>query len=80
MDNPPGVQFDEPEYARPAAFQKGPSGIIGLVIKLKLAKDEAGAQKVLLIVIVVCVLIMIAVWWSSTSSAPALVPLPPNHY
>ncbi len=68
------IQFDEQEYARPGVVQKGPSGITGLVIKLKLAKDEAGAQKVLLIIIAVCVLIMIAIWWFPNSHRP---PLPP---
>ena len=82
MDN--NIQFDEQEYAQPAAYQKGPSGLTGLVIRLKLAKSEAGAQKVLLIVIVVCILVMIAVWWSQAGSnnyviykLPVVPPQPP---
>ena len=82
MDN--NIQFDEPEYAQSAAHQKGPSGLTGLMIKLKLAKSEAGAQKVLLIVIVACILVMIAVWWSQAGSnsyviykLPVVPPQPP---
>lgn len=61
----------------PPAPQTAPSGILGCVIRLRLAKDAAGAQKVLLIVIAVCILIMIVLWWSSIGT-PIRVPLPPT--
>lgn len=68
------IKFDESQYAY-AMNQKTPSGIPGLVVRLGLAKDEEGAQKVLLVIFVVCVVATIAIFYSTTE-APSLVPAP----
>ena len=66
------IRFDEPEYMRSTALDK-PSWLSSLVIKVGLAKDNAGAQKVLLVVLVLVVLATVIVLWvSNASSAPAL--------
>lgn len=76
MDN--NIQFDEPEYTQPAAYhqKKGPSGLTGLVIRLKLAKNEEGAQKVLLIIITICILIIIVSWLFQAGNSYVLYKLP----
>jgi hypothetical protein len=48
-----GVEFDEgqiPNYN----YQPKASGIAPLIIKMGLAKDEVGAQKIMLIITVIC--------------------------
>mgnify|MGYP001572131742 CR=1 FL=1 len=60
------IQFDEePQYARPTSGSERQSWLSGLVIKTGLAKDNAGAQKVLLVVLVLVVLATIMVLWTS---------------
>ena len=55
------LQFnEEQQYARPTPTRK-PSFMTGLVMRSGLAKDEAGAQRVLLIVLVLVILAIIAV-------------------
>ncbi len=69
------LQFNEEQYMTPATAQK-PSLIAGLVIRLGLAQDEAGAQKALVVVLVVVVIAIIAVnFFSGSSAAP---PPPPS--
>jgi|GEM_PF-5449973 len=70
------IQFNEPEYARATPVRK-PSGIVSLVIRLKLASDESSAQTVLLALLVLIVLATIAVFIAGGLSA-APVPLPPS--
>lgn len=56
------VEFNEPglgggSYPNPNFNQQGGSGMVRLVIKWGMAKDEAGANKVLLGIAVTCFLI-----------------------
>jgi hypothetical protein len=57
------VTFEEPEYNRNATSRPQKiSFLTDLTIKTGLAKDEAGAQRVMLIVTVVVVLLAVAVY------------------
>lgn len=55
------IQFQEPQYNAPLATPKR-SWLTNLVLKAGLAKDDAGAQKVLLIVLVIIIIATILVW------------------
>ncbi len=68
------LQFNEEQYSTSAATRK-PSWLAGLVIRLGLAQDEAGAQKALVVVLIVTIAAIIAVNLFSGSSA---VPPPPS--
>jgi hypothetical protein len=71
------LQFDEPQYARPAAAPGRSSWLTGLVIKSGLAQDEQGAQKVLLIVLGLALLSIVAViMLSGSGSADDFLPEP----
>ncbi len=59
----PNVEFNEPSYATPYARQKQGSFISNLVVKTGLAKDEAGAQKVLLVIFILVIIAAVLVWW-----------------
>ena len=69
------VQFnEEPKYARQDFDSEKPSWLANMVIRTGLAKNNAGAQKVLLVVFLLAVLATILIWipWGSlSSSAPA---------
>jgi hypothetical protein len=54
------IQFQEPAYGSPTGPKR--SFLVGLVIKMGLAKDDAGAQKALLITLIVVVIATITVW------------------
>ena len=69
------LQFQEPQYGTPLAALKR-SWLTSLVISTGLAKDDAGAQKVLLIVLVLAIIGIIWFAWPSGPSSPA-VPLGP---
>ena len=71
------IQFndDELQYARPAFNSYKISWFAKFIIKIGLAKDNAGAQKVLLVVLVLVVLATVVVLW--TSNAPSSSPQPP---
>jgi hypothetical protein len=71
------IQFQEPQYTRSASYDKGPSGVVGLVLRFGLAKDEAGAQKILLIILGLCILVMGIVWVFS-GGPPANISQPPT--
>ena len=77
------IQYDEQEYVRPAssapisASYDRPSWLAGAVIKLGLAHDNNGAQKVLGIVVVVVVVLTLIVLWSGSGSV-AEPPPPPT--
>ncbi|MHB8710669.1 MAG: hypothetical protein ACYC6X_03960 [Minisyncoccota bacterium] len=60
MDN---IQFSEDSQARPAFNSDKTSWLANLAIKAGLAKDNAGAQKVLVGVLVFVVLATILVWF-----------------
>ncbi len=67
------IQFEEPVYAKSPESVKKPSQLSGLLIKTGLAKDDAGAQKVLLMVLVVVVILIIWINWpSSPDLGPAI--------
>ncbi|HEY4521479.1 MAG TPA: hypothetical protein VJL57_03725 [Candidatus Paceibacterota bacterium] len=67
------VQYQEPQYGgRPRSFAPKRGWLTKFVIKTGLAKDDAGAQKVLLILGIVMIVIAVGVWKFSGSS-----PLPP---
>jgi len=60
------IQFDEPQFeSRRPLMQKARLGLTGLVIRLGLANDEAGANKFQLALIIICVLVMLYIWWPS---------------
>ncbi len=63
------IQFDEPgmEYARPDLGQ-GPTGLVALVIKYGLAKNEKQAQIVLVVIGLIAVAVMFFAWPSSNST------------
>lgn len=66
------IQFEEQEYARPAAYTQGKSSALSrMVISFGLAKDDAGAQKVLLVVLVVVVILIGIVWFVFNPSTPS---------
>lgn len=50
------IQFQEPQYGSPQVAGVKRSWLTGLVLKTGLAKDEAGAQRVLLIILVLAVI------------------------
>lgn len=56
------IQFQEPQYARPGGMGPRRSWLASLVIKLGLAKDDAGAQKALLVILAVVFVAIILVW------------------
>lgn len=60
------MQFnEEQEYARSVMGSEKSSWLSGLVIKTGLAKDNAGAQKVLLVVFVLVVFATGMVLWTN---------------
>lgn len=70
------VQFNEPTYRNISQQVTGPRGLVGLVIRAGLAKNDVEAQKVLLIVLVVAVLCIIGIFvFGNVSTKDA--PLPP---
>ena len=46
------VEFSENQPI--ANYQSKKTGLTGLVIKMKLAKDEAGAKKIMVVITVIC--------------------------
>jgi hypothetical protein len=71
------MQFNEPEYTPHSSRVRRISLFSRLVIKAGLAKDEAGAQKVLLLILVVVVIATIVTWWFNNPPATN-PPLPPT--
>lgn len=71
------VEFSEPQYgiSRVQASPKQ-SFLIGLVISLGLAKDDASAEKVLIGILVVSILLTMFVFWQFGGSAVQEVPDP----
>ncbi len=66
------IQFEEQEYARPAAYTQSKSSALSrMVISLGLAHDDAGAQKVLLVVLVITVILIGIVWFVFNPPAPS---------
>ena len=67
------VKFSEPAYARAERRVVRAGAVSRLVIKAGLAKDEAGAQKVLLIVFVLAVLasLLVLVLPGNTARPPS---------
>ena len=60
MDN---IRFEEAsQYGRSVSNLEKRSWLSNIVIKIGLAKDNAGAQRVLLIVLVITIAAIIAVW------------------
>jgi hypothetical protein len=53
---------DDAQYGRSVSGLDKPSWLSNIVIKIGLAKDNAGAQRVLLIVLVITIAAIIAVW------------------
>jgi hypothetical protein len=56
------IQFDSDQQqfqSRPDAKQKG--GLIGLLVRNGLAKDEAGANKVLIAILIIVIILIIIV-------------------
>ena len=74
------ISFQEEDQMlapRAAAAPKAPGGLIGLVIKTGLAKDEKGANTVLIIVGVIAAVSAVAIFMLGGSSTP---PEPVNVY
>lgn len=68
------VQFNEPQYssAKPASPKKASGlSLSSLIIKAGLAKDAAGANKVLIIVLVLALAGIAAIWAFNMPSRPA---------
>lgn len=63
------IQFNEPDYARPAVPAEQPSWLSSLVIRTGLAKNTADAQKVLIIALVVLVALGIWINWPSSPTS-----------
>lgn len=60
MDN---IRFEEDsQYGRSMSASEKRSWLSSLVIKTGLAKDNAGAQKVLLVVLIITIAAIVAVW------------------
>jgi hypothetical protein len=57
------IQYDEPQYAQPAALspQKKPSWLTGMLLRLHVAKNERSANTLLVIVILFCIVAMFVV-------------------
>ncbi|MDP2593922.1 MAG: hypothetical protein Q8P36_01100 [bacterium] len=55
------IQFQEPQYGQSTSRQRY-SWLTGLVIKTGLAKDDAGAQKVLIGVLVLTIIATVLIW------------------
>lgn len=73
----PNIQFEEPRYTQSASTERGPGGVSGMVIRYGLARDEAGAQKVMLAILALCV-VLIFILWTYSSSPAVVVPPPPT--
>ena len=56
------IRFEEPQYNRPISGSERPSWLANLVIKAGLAKDNAGAQKVLIVVLIITIAAIVAIW------------------
>ncbi len=75
------VEFQEEEdlAIRRPVTQKRPSesGLMGMIIKAKLAKDEKQANQVLIIIGVACVVLAVAIFFATQNSGPrAAAPTP----
>ena len=58
------VQFDEEqEFARPRSNQGPKKGLEGLIIRWGLAKDSAGAQKILFIILIAIIAATVVIDW-----------------
>ena len=62
------IQFEEDQDINYNGYRQESRGLVGLIIKLKLAKDEQSANKVLMIIGIVAVILMIIVIYSSSTS------------
>ncbi len=73
------VRFEEEQpFTRPSLNKEKKSFLVSLVIKLHLAKDNSGAQKVLLVVAIIA--IVAAVWlFFSTFLSPVTPPKIPSN-
>lgn len=72
------VEFHEPAYGSPAPATRKESALSRLVMKLGLASDEKGAQRVLLVVALAAIAAAVAFALSSGSSGLPESPLAPS--
>ena len=61
MDNDP-IQYDTENYSPTRPRQQG-GGLVGLLIRLGIAKDEKQANTALAVILIVCVVIGVGVWF-----------------
>ena len=66
------IQFQEPQYGRSAISGPARSWLTNLVISTGLAKDAAGAQKVLVVILILAILGIIAVVASAGGASPEI--------
>jgi hypothetical protein len=73
------VEFNEPDFTphQTAVRAKEPSALTRLVLSMKLAEDERGAQRVLIIVLLISIGILAVVMFAQFSSAPEEIVQPP---
>jgi hypothetical protein len=71
MDN---VSFNEPQYRRNVSSSAKPSFLSNLVIRMGLAKDPQGAQRILFILFVIAAVAAIIVIWTGSGSSVQLNP------
>lgn len=69
------IKFQEPGYARPLAGPKR-SWLTSLVIKVGLAKDERGAQKVLLIILALAIIGIVLIFVLGLGGGQTKPPVP----
>ncbi|MDP3996414.1 MAG: hypothetical protein Q8P86_01820 [bacterium] len=75
----PNVEFnDENQYTPMQSMGTGSvSGLTGWLIKIGVAKDVTGANKILLGIAVVSLIVAVVVFWRTTRS-PELIPITPE--
>lgn len=74
------IQYDEPQYAQPAAAQaqKKPSWLTSMLLRLHVAKDERSANVLLIILIAFCIIATFVVMYANAAPQQDLsVPLGP---
>jgi hypothetical protein len=69
------VKFDEQVSYKPKA-PSGESGLTGLLIKARIAKDAGSARVILLLVTVICIVVAVFLF-KSVRDANVVTPTPP---
>lgn len=56
------IQYSAENYA-PQRDREGISGLVGLVMKMGLAKDEKQANVVMMVILGICIVVGVGVWF-----------------